>query len=103
MMSKLSLRPVVAGLMGVLLLGVVGTAGAEGVTLSVAGDADVRSVLAGLVGKRVGLRVGSGEELTGTVSEVGEEMVVIKELSGRDFFDAAVVIDHIDAVVVRNQ
>ena len=43
----------------------------------------------------------TGQELSGVVSSVGDKVVHLSELSGREFFDAAVSLEHIRAVVVR--
>ena len=47
------------------------------------------------------LRLVSGEELEGTVSVVGNSLVQISRLSGKEFYDAVVSIDKISAVRVR--
>jgi len=49
----------------------------------------------------VALVMVSGPDLTGTVVKVGERVVHLGELQGREFFDAAVSLDRITAVVVR--
>src|SRR5438046_961432 len=61
----------------------------------------LRTVLERHVGKRVSLVMGSGPELTGVVVKVGANVVHLGELQGREFFDAAVSLDRISAVVVR--
>jgi hypothetical protein len=53
------------------------------------------------VGKRVGLVMRSGQELSGTVVKVGQHVVHVSELTGREFFDAVVQLDQLQAVVVR--
>ncbi len=63
----------------------------------------VQSLLGKYKGKRVTVRVSSGEEMTGTVAEVNDKLVVLQELSGREFFDAAVAIEKISAVIVRTK
>ena len=55
------------------------------------------------VGKRVGLRLDSREELEGTVSSVGDQLVLISKLSGRDYYDAYVSIERISAVIVKTR
>jgi hypothetical protein len=61
----------------------------------------VKSVLERHVGKRVGLVMESGPDLTGVVVNVGDHVVHLGELQGREFFDAAVRLDRINAVVIR--
>jgi len=63
--------------------------------------ATVKDVLAENLGKRVIVRLESGENLEGTVSKVGDSIVHIAKLSGRDFYDAIVRIDRINAIVFK--
>ena len=53
------------------------------------------------VGKRVRLRLISGPDVEGTVVAVGTAGVHVGRLVGMDFFDAAVRLDQIAAVIVR--
>ena len=92
-----------------IIAGVFLTACVAGPSIAVAQDArldvkdgdSLKSVLERHVGKRVSLVMGSGPELTGVVVKVGANVVHLGELGGREFFDAAVSLDRIDAVVVR--
>jgi hypothetical protein len=61
----------------------------------------VRAVLARHVDKKVTLVLVQGTEMTGTVRLVGEHVVHLSELAGKEFFDAAVDLEKIAAVVVR--
>ena len=54
-------------------------------------------------GKRVTLRLASGQELTGVVREATDRLVVLGEVTGREFFDAVVPTHAIEAVLVRNR
>lgn len=76
-------------------------ASAQGVTVAPADT--IRSVVSTQKGKRVTLRMRSGQELTGTVRESTDRLVVLGELAGRELFDAVVPIEAIDAVVVRTK
>ena len=67
-----------------------------------AGDS-VQSVLAAQKGKRVTVRLSGGQELTGTVREATAKLVVLGGLTGREFFDAAVPLEKIEAVLVRTK
>jgi len=53
------------------------------------------------VGKRVKLKMRSGQELEGTVTKVGAHAVHVTQLAGMDFYDAAVRLDDVSAVVVK--
>jgi hypothetical protein len=61
----------------------------------------VKAVLERQVGKRVALLMRSGTEVTGTVAKVGSHVAHLTELGGREFFDAVVSLDQVQAVIVR--
>lgn len=61
----------------------------------------VRDVLERTVGKRATVQLDSGHELTGTVQAVGEHVVHLAELSGKEFYDAVIDLDEVAAVIVR--
>jgi hypothetical protein len=69
--------------------------------LSVARGDSVRDVLTRQVGKIITVRLRAGEEISGKVQTVGEHVVHLAQLAGRDFYDAAIRVDAIDAVLVR--
>ncbi len=52
-------------------------------------------------GKRVKLKLISGQDLDGQVAKVGTHAVSLTELSGMELFDATVRLDQVAAVVVR--
>ena len=61
----------------------------------------IKEILADYEGKRVAIRLDGGEELEGVVTRVGDHLVHISKLSKRDFYDAVVRIEKIDAVILR--
>ena len=63
----------------------------------------LKSVLERQVGRAVRLRLQSGEEVGGTVTKVGDHVVQLSELAGREFFDAVVPLDRIIAVILRTR
>ena len=71
--------------------------------LSVGANDTVQSVLAAQKGKRVTVRLSGGQELTGTVREATARLVVLGGLTGREFFDAAIPLDKVEAVIVRTK
>ena len=79
----------------------IAQASAQGITVLPADT--IPSVLSKQKGKRVTLRLRSGQELTGTLRESTDRVVVLAELSGREFFDAAIPIEAIEAVIVRTK
>lgn len=52
---------------------------------------------------RVTVRLSSGAEVTGTIGPTGNQSVIIKALSGREFYDAYVRYDAIECVEVQTR
>ena len=71
--------------------------------LSIKADDDISSLLAANKGKRITVKLDSGEELTGTVGEINDEVVQLQELSGKEFFDAVIDTDDISALIIRTK
>lgn len=63
--------------------------------------ATVKDILLENIGKRVIVRMDTGDNLEGTVNKVGDGLVHIAKISGRDFYDATVRIDKISAVIFK--
>jgi len=63
----------------------------------------MKEVLASYEGKRVAIRLDGGEELEGILTTVGDQLVHISRLTRREFFDAVVRIDKINAVIFRTR
>ncbi len=72
---------------------------AQEVTVSPADT--IQTVLGAQKGKRVTVRMRSGQEITGTVREATARLVVLGAVTGREFFDAVVPIDSVEAVLIR--
>ena len=67
------------------------------------GTADtIESVLRAQKG-RVTVRLRSGQELTGNVRSVDARLLHLGSLTGREFFDALVPMEAIEAVIVRTK
>lgn len=66
-----------------------------------AGDSPLLATLKPQQGKTVTLVLDSGTELTGKLAEVDAERVRLAELSGKEFFDAVVDLDQVQAVIFR--
>ncbi len=71
--------------------------------VTVSASDTTQSVLAAQKGKRVTLRLTSGQEFTGTVREANANVVVLAAVSGREFFDAVIPLDSIEAILIRNK
>ncbi len=61
----------------------------------------MKEILTSYEGKRVALRLDSGEELEGIVTTVGDQLVHLSKLSKRDFYGAVIRLDKINAVIFR--
>lgn len=61
----------------------------------------VATVLTRQVGQSVELRLRNGEKMGGKVVKVGNGLVHLNQLTSQEFFEAAVALDSIAAVVVR--
>ena len=85
----------------ILLCLAIAHASAQG--LALAPSDTIQSVVSTQKGKRVTLRLRSGQELTGTLRESTDRLAVLTELAGRELFEAVVPIDAIEAVIVRRQ
>jgi len=71
--------------------------------VSVGPNDTTQSVLAAQKGKRVTVRLRSGQELTGTVRDATAKLVVLGAVTGREFFDAVVPLEAVDAVLIRTK
>ena len=86
-----------------LLLALCLAAPAYAQEVKIAPNDTVQSLLAGQKTKRVTVRLRSGQELTGTVRDVTSRLVVLGALGGREFFDAVVPLESVEAVLIRTK
>ena len=61
------------------------------------------SILQRNTGQTVELRMKSGEKIGGKVEKVGDKLVHLSQLTGAEFFDAAVDTTDVAAVIVRTK
>jgi hypothetical protein len=66
-------------------------------------DDSIERLLAAQKGKRVTVKLGPNDELTGVVRSVSPTVLHLGELAGRELFDAAVDIRQVRAVIVRTK
>jgi hypothetical protein len=64
-------------------------------------SSQIKDVLKDQMGKRVTVKTDSGEAMEGQVVMVGDQLVRLGKLSGKDFFDAFIKIDRISSVIVK--
>jgi hypothetical protein len=74
---------------------------AEDKKLSVSEEEAIKDGLKALTGKAVTLQLSSGQDVSGTIEEVGPEVVRIGQLSGKEFYSALVSIEEISALIYR--
>lgn len=95
-------RVVLAGLLAASMsLSVVPFAFAEEKKMEINTSQSVKQILDSFAGKRVTVKTDAGESIEGTVTSVGDHVVHISKLSGKDYYDAVVVIQRISAVVFK--
>lgn len=92
-------KGIVAVMVCLAILGCTLTAWAEDLAIK-DGDTLV-SMLEGQKGKKVTLRLGTGEELTGLVRNITKNLVQLGELAGKEYFDAIVDVNKISAIIIR--
>lgn len=88
-------------LLGAALAGAA--APAASAELRASASDSVESVLAAQKDKRVTVRLRSGQEVTGTVRNVTGKLVQLGAVTGREFFDAVVPLEAVEAVLVRTK
>ena len=93
---------VLAMTVGLGLTGMATTVMADEATTVDLNSPDVlKSALEQQVGKRVKLKLESGQDVEGKVAKVGSHAVQLAELTGMEFFDATVKLEDIAAVIVK--
>ena len=61
----------------------------------------VQSILQRQMGQPIELRMKSGEKIGGKLERLNDKVVHLTQLTGAEYFDAAVAVDNIAAVIVR--
>jgi len=74
---------------------------AEEVKIELKASTTMKELLTGLTGKRVAVRLDSGEQVEGTVTSVGNSLAHISKLSGKEYYDAVVSMEKVSAIIVR--
>ena len=76
---------------------------AQAQEVGIAASDTTQSVLVAQKGKRVTVRLRSGQEMTGLVRDANAKLVVLGAVSGREFFDAVIPLEHVEAVLIRTK
>lgn len=61
----------------------------------------IKEILIQFTGKKVSVILDSGGEMGGTITKVGDHLVHLSKLTGREYFDAVIRIDRINSVIIR--
>ena len=85
-----------------ILMSTLATASMAADKVAFANDDTPATVLTRQVGQKVEIKLKSGEALGGTVKAVGTKSVHLAAITGREFYDAVVLVEDISAVIVRN-
>jgi hypothetical protein len=64
-------------------------------------NASMMDNLKSLIGKKVYVTVDSGKTFAGFVKEVGDHLMHLEKLDGKDYFDALIRIEDISAIDTR--
>jgi len=83
------------------LIGTVSSAMGDEPQLDLNSPDVIKQLLDQQVGKRVKVKLKSGQDLEGKVAKVGSHAVQLTELSGMEFFDATVKLDEVTTVILR--
>jgi hypothetical protein len=86
---------------GMLLLCSLSSPFAQEQTLTTQGTQPIRDSLKAKVGAKVSLQLIGGQEVSGKIVSVGDQAVHLSELTGKEFYDAVIRLDHVSALVVR--
>ena len=81
--------------------GLVARTMAENTQIDLSTTDSIRQAIELQAGKRVKLKLISGQDIEGVVAKVGSQAVSLTELTGMEFFDATVRVDQVAAVIVR--
>ena len=70
-------------------------------SLTLTSDNDIKSVLAQNTGKIVTIRLQSGQDMTGKLLLVTDNLVHLGELSRQEFYDGVIDINNISAILIK--
>jgi len=64
-------------------------------------DSSLKTSLLQFKDKSVEISLRSGEQISGKISNIGSHVILLRELKGKEYYDALINIDEIAAVVFR--
>ena len=71
--------------------------------LSIKPGDTLQKQIAAQKGKKITVRLLAGEELTGIVRDVSNELLQLGELSGKEYFDAMIDLNKVTAILVKTK
>lgn len=77
------------------------SASADEQTLDLNGPDIIRQILEQQLGKRVKVKLKSGQDMEGKVTKVGTHALQLTELTSLELFEATIKLDDVTAVIVR--
>ena len=99
--SKMKVKKVMMGLVvAVCLIAFQGIVAAQD-KIELRQDIGIKEALMQFSGKRVSVTLDSGTAYEGILTKVGDHLVHISSLTGKEYFDAMIRIEKISALVVR--
>ena len=85
----------------VMVFMIATTAFSEENVFKFSGDKSLQTNLMQFKGKTIEIQLKTGGQLTGKLSEIGTQTILLKELRGKEYYDALIVIDDITAVIFK--
>jgi hypothetical protein len=64
-------------------------------------DNSLQTNLLQFKGKTIEIQLKTGGQLAGKLSEIGSQSILLKELRGKEYYDALIMIDDITAVIFK--
>ncbi len=95
------IRVVFLALMCVMVFSIAPPAFSEESGFQFNKDSSLHTNLLQFKGKTIEIQFKSGGQLVGKLSEVGNQSILLKELRGKEYYDALIVIDDIAAVIFK--
>lgn len=74
---------------------------AQSIKIELAAADDVKSILNKIGNKPVTLVLLSDKEISGKISNITDRLIHLTDLAGKDYYDAIVKIENIQAVIIR--
>jgi len=95
-------KKIISSLPGIIIgLALVCTVSAQEGTFQLNPQFGMKEILTVKIGSRVAVRTEAGETLEGTIVKVGDHLLHLSKITGKDFYDAVIRIDRITSLVMK--